>query len=66
VKPGEVWIIGCVIYNINADLDNVGLGLAQGHIKRLQKMLKAKAFLGGDEAFPFNEVIKERTTNASL
>lgn len=60
VRKGEVWICGCAIYNVRDDLDNVGLALAEVHIKKLQKLLKAKAYLGGDEAYPFNEVMKER------
>lgn len=62
--PGEVWIIGPVTFNVFKNLDNDGLISAEKCIRKIEKLVKSKALLDGDEAMPLKAVLAEREANA--
>lgn len=64
--PGEVWIIGPVTFKVFKDLDDDGLNAAYVCIRKIAKMVKAKALLDGDEAMEFGAVMKEREAEREL
>ena len=58
--PGDQWEIGPVTFKVFKCLDNDALNAAEKCIRKIAKMVKAKAYLDGDEDKPLDAVLKER------
>jgi ParB/RepB/Spo0J family partition protein len=60
---GDVWEIGPVVFTVY-NLDAEGMLKAEKLIEKIAKMLKAKAYLDGNEEHEFRAVIKARAEEA--
>jgi hypothetical protein len=66
LKRGETWEIGPVTFKVYDNLNTDGLRKAEALIPKLEKLTKAKAFLGGDPTQDFKTVLVARAAEQGV